>query len=729
MPAPTVSPCETRRPEFPATVHAYTDVLRELVDGPHSAEALAQATDRVPSNVRRDAQKLRAAGVIEMVGAGETVKWRLTDKGRRWVTGIDVAEGRAAPVSNLALSDAERRALHSGVIIPSALGSRPSPPTIWPIDNFRANPANRKLTAGDIDSMADSIAAQGILQPLTASPADADGFRTIWIGHRRWRGAERARDEGRLHPSLAEGLPFVEREATPAEALAMTLVENVERQSIPPLELAFLLRDYADAAGEGDRPLDAKSVAERLGLVSPSGGYRDVQVKIQIARKAAPEALAAYAQDGSWDRLYESVREKKAAGPEIEESAHAEPPIHWTTHDVHRTPFADRAGDTEKMLTIWVMFDGGERFTIDWIANVDGERVKHSGGEILPNADLALTRAIAAIRDRFKGRLPRGAIEWLDQLQGPFFVEGVNCFNASNAGERRRAIGWDPRLSNSGGGSSDPRPSTLDPDAALPLDEPEPSALSPRARLALIEIAHKTAEHPRPIVPASGAEWTGDPALDFAAFGAAAGKFWLDAAFNELQASRFARAMMQTDQPPIVALTPDGVAWFRGSGVELPVSETALASAQAGAGGLQPMGTYASEWLRVEAAPPPSAGTGDLDRHPGEGRDHPDLYDRTPDQIAADAALLDRARAFADQDQPTGPGDDFRTVWTALGLDPEVVISQSVGGVLANPSDGAEPLEILTADSGGALPDERAHAIAWLTGWAIEQALNAGAGQ
>ena len=680
------------------------DLLRAVAAGEIASLAgLAKALGRDPSNTRRTVAALREEGVIA------TGALSLTDLGERVLTGIDVAEGRAQAAGDRVASV--------------------SAPDLWPIDNFRANPANRALQAADIDSMTDSIAAQGILQPLTVSPPDADGVRTIWIGHRRWMGAARCRDEGRLHPSLAPesggALPFVEREATPAEALAMTLIENTERQDIPPLEEAFMLRDLADALD-----LTALAVAEHLGRKP-----RDVQDKIRIARNAAPEALTAYAEDGSWDRLRDSIPTSRKPGTlegEIEAIAQTEgaADLTWTTHDVHRVRFDDNGLD----LAIVLMTDGAGRFYAS--SRVDTARgVRRHDGLPSPNAALILDQAIRYIR-LTEDDLPRAAVEWLDRLQGPFFVDGVDCYNASNAGERRRALGWDPRLSNSGAGrvgSGDPperdeggsTTAALQDDSSLPLGDPAQPGLSPRARLALIEVAHKTAEHPRQISPTDGAEWTGDPRRDFAAFGAACGKYWLDPAFNELQAARLVRAVMMTDQPPIAALTSDGVAWFRGSGVGLPVSESQLASAQAAGAVLQPMGTYASEWLQTEAAPSPTV----MDAHrDAEAALTVDLWDRTPEQIAADQALAARVRAFADQDQPTPEGATFATLWAEIGLEPLVIINRAGAGVLAHLADGGRPVDILTADTAGILPDQRGDAIAWLAAWAIEQALAADVG-
>jgi predicted transcriptional regulator len=83
--APTVRQRETQRPTFPAVVLTYTDALRLLADSPAalSPAQIADATDRVVSNVRRDIAKLRDAGVIEIANTPDLdtpPTWTITDK-------------------------------------------------------------------------------------------------------------------------------------------------------------------------------------------------------------------------------------------------------------------------------------------------------------------------------------------------------------------------------------------------------------------------------------------------------------------------------------------------------------------------------------------------------------------------------------------------------------------------------------------------------------------------
>lgn len=110
-----------------------------------------------------------------------------------------------------------------------------------PLDAVRPNPRQprQRIPEAGIDALAESIRAQGIVQPiLVREHPSGDGFELI-AGERRWRAARRA--------GLTE-VPAVVRAATDdAEALALALVENVVREDLNPIDearaCALLLED------------------------------------------------------------------------------------------------------------------------------------------------------------------------------------------------------------------------------------------------------------------------------------------------------------------------------------------------------------------------------------------------------------------------------------------------------------------------------------------------------
>jgi ParB family chromosome partitioning protein len=97
------------------------------------------------------------------------------------------------------------------------------------IDLIRPNPQQPRDSFDDqaIDSMAASLAAHGVLQPIVVREVEG-GFELI-AGERRWRGAQRAG---------LERIPAVVREATPRESLELALIENLQREDLNAIEQA-----------------------------------------------------------------------------------------------------------------------------------------------------------------------------------------------------------------------------------------------------------------------------------------------------------------------------------------------------------------------------------------------------------------------------------------------------------------------------------------------------------
>ncbi|WP_293643814.1 ParB/RepB/Spo0J family partition protein [Thiolapillus sp.] len=79
--------------------------------------------------------------------------------------------------------------------------------------------------------LADSIAAQGVVQPVVVRPAGENTYELI-AGERRWRAAQLA--------GLTE-IPVVVRDVDDQAAMAMGLIENIQRDDLNPLEEAQAL--------------------------------------------------------------------------------------------------------------------------------------------------------------------------------------------------------------------------------------------------------------------------------------------------------------------------------------------------------------------------------------------------------------------------------------------------------------------------------------------------------
>ena len=85
-----------------------------------------------------------------------------------------------------------------------------------------------KMDAESLNELAASIKVQGLMQPILVRPADGDRYEII-AGERRWRAAQIA--------GLDE-VPVVVRDVPDQAALAMALIENIQREDLNPLEEA-----------------------------------------------------------------------------------------------------------------------------------------------------------------------------------------------------------------------------------------------------------------------------------------------------------------------------------------------------------------------------------------------------------------------------------------------------------------------------------------------------------
>jgi len=83
-----------------------------------------------------------------------------------------------------------------------------------------------------LQELADSIAAQGVVQPIVVRPIEKEGRYEIIAGERRWRASQQA--------GLDE-IPVVIRDVSDQTAMAMALIENIQRDDLNPLEEAEAL--------------------------------------------------------------------------------------------------------------------------------------------------------------------------------------------------------------------------------------------------------------------------------------------------------------------------------------------------------------------------------------------------------------------------------------------------------------------------------------------------------
>jgi ParB family chromosome partitioning protein len=183
--------------------------------------------------------------------------------------------------------------------------------------------------------LAESIKAQGVVQPIVvrpiASPAGGETEYEIVAGERRWRAAQMA--------GLAT-IPAVVREIPDESAVAVALIENIQRENLNPLEEARSLHrlieefglthaDAADAVGRSratvtnllrllELPRPVREMVERreldMGHARALLGLESPELAVEIAERARKQGWSV--------RVTESAV-RKIAGPEAGAKASA----------------------------------------------------------------------------------------------------------------------------------------------------------------------------------------------------------------------------------------------------------------------------------------------------------------------------------------------------------------------------------------------------------------------
>ena len=134
----------------------------------------------------------------------------------------------------------------------------PRAPLSIPIGNIRPGKyqPRRVFAPEEIQALAQSIRAKGVLQPILVRPLKAEpGNYELVAGERRWRAAQQAQ----LHE-----IPALVRDLADRDTLEVALVENLQRQDLNALEEA---RGYERMMAEFGRTQD--DVAEIVGKSRP----------------------------------------------------------------------------------------------------------------------------------------------------------------------------------------------------------------------------------------------------------------------------------------------------------------------------------------------------------------------------------------------------------------------------------------------------------------------------
>jgi ParB family chromosome partitioning protein len=94
----------------------------------------------------------------------------------------------------------------------------------------------RDMHPDQLEELAESIKAQGVMQPIVVRQIGPDKYEII-AGERRWRATQIAG---------LDKIPAVIRDVTDEAAIAMALIENIQREDLNPIEEAMALKRLQD---------------------------------------------------------------------------------------------------------------------------------------------------------------------------------------------------------------------------------------------------------------------------------------------------------------------------------------------------------------------------------------------------------------------------------------------------------------------------------------------------
>jgi ParB family chromosome partitioning protein len=211
-----------------------------------------------------------------------------------------------------------------------------------PVDRLRPGKyqPRTRMDAASLAELALSIKEQGVMQPILVRPVDGARFEIV-AGERRWRAAQQA--------GLRE-VPALVRSVPDQAALAVALIENIQREDLNPLEEAKGLERLIDefgltheaAAKAVGRSRSAVTNLLRLTSLAPPVQEYLLAGKLEMGHARALLALPVAQQSGAASRVVEAEMSVR----DTERMVHA---LQIREQRTERKARAARDGDTLRL--------------------------------------------------------------------------------------------------------------------------------------------------------------------------------------------------------------------------------------------------------------------------------------------------------------------------------------------------------------------------------------------
>ena len=186
----------------------------------------------------------------------------------------------------------KRQSLGRGLdsLIPKSLETESTGYQMVSTDLLKPNPSQprKQFEQGALEELAESIKENGVIQPLIVRKTDG-GFEIV-AGERRWRAAKIAK---------LEKLPVVIRTATDQDVAELTLIENIQREDLNPIEEAEAYEKLSERFGLTHDDIARKTgknrsvITNQLRLLRLSGKAKEALVSGSITAGHARALLAA----------------------------------------------------------------------------------------------------------------------------------------------------------------------------------------------------------------------------------------------------------------------------------------------------------------------------------------------------------------------------------------------------------------------------------------------------
>ena len=239
------------------------------------------------------------------------------------------------------------------------------------------------------NELAENIRQHGVLQPILVRALDNGGYKIV-AGERRWRAARLA--------GLDE-IPVYIKELTDLEAAEISLIENIQRKDLTPLEEAAAYQTLMETYGLTQQQVaeavgrSRSAVANSIRLLSLSENVQEMlrdkklteghaKVLAGVADKDTQEKLATECIENGW-----TVRELEKAISTLETNKKAEKKIKRTITNPMDTEFEIRVNQATDKLRVSLSEDkkGGSKLDVKFSSDVDVDKILNALAELLMN--------------------------------------------------------------------------------------------------------------------------------------------------------------------------------------------------------------------------------------------------------------------------------------------------------------------------------------------------------